>query len=59
MKQPSADILEMEHAIGYSGKVYYIVNQIHRSVILHPNGVEYICIAGASLIITDLRDSHK
>jgi hypothetical protein len=26
MKQPSADILEMEHAIGYSGKVYYILN---------------------------------
>ncbi|CAD8189831.1 unnamed protein product [Paramecium octaurelia] len=52
MKQPSADILEMEHAIGYSGR-------IPRSVILHPNGVEFICIAGASLIITDLRDAHK
>jgi hypothetical protein len=32
---------------------------VARSVILHPNGYEYICIAGASLIITDIGDAHK
>lgn len=60
MKQ-GLDVLEMEHAIGYSGKVQFNHQnlQIAKSVLLLPNGYEYICIAGASLIITDIRDSHK
>lgn len=54
------DVLEMEHAIGYSGRVKFITYyQIPKSVLLHPNGYEYICISGASLIVTDIRDAHK
>jgi hypothetical protein len=35
------------------------MNKIPRSVQIHPNGKEYICISGASLIVTDLDDPHK
>lgn len=56
----NSDVLEMEHAIGYSGRVNLLkIFQIPKSVLLHPNGYEYICISGASLIVTDIRDAHK
>jgi len=45
------DIVELEHAIGFSGK-------IPRSVYLHPNGKDYICIAGGCIVITNLSDPH-
>jgi WD40 repeat protein len=45
-------VVELDHAIGYSGK-------IERSVHLHPNSKDYVMIAGASIIIGDLTDPHN
>ena len=45
-------VVELDHAIGYSGK---IVNSVH----LHPNSKDYVLIAGASIIIGDLTDPHN
>ena len=44
--------MELDHAIGYSGK---IVKSVH----LHPNSKDYVMIAGASIIIGDLTDPHN
>jgi len=48
----SSLVVELDHAIGYSGK-------IPRSVHLHPNSKDYVMIAGASIIIGDLTDIHN
>jgi hypothetical protein len=48
----SAPVVELDHAIGYSGKVV-------RSVHLHPNARDYVTIAGASIIVSDLTDPHN
>jgi WD40 repeat protein len=45
-------IVELDHAIGYSGK---IVNSVH----LHPNASDYVLIAGASIIVGDINDPHN
>jgi WD40 repeat protein len=45
-------IVELDHAIGYSGK---IVNSVH----LHPNATDYVVIAGASIIVGDINDPHN
>lgn len=47
-----SDKIELDHAIGFSGK---IIN----SVYLHPNAKEYILIAGCSFVIGDLSDPHN
>jgi hypothetical protein len=44
--------VELDHAIGFSGK-------IGNSVFLHPNGKEYVMIAGCSVITSDLNDPHR
>lgn len=46
------NILELEHAIGYSGKIV-------QSVYLHPNGKDFIYIAGGCIVICDLNDAHQ
>ena len=48
----SSVIVELDHAIGYSGK---IVNSVH----LHPNATDYVLIAGASIIVGDINDPHN
>lgn len=48
----STPIVELDHAIGYSGQ---IVNSVH----LHPNAREYVLIAGASIIVWDINDPHN
>ena len=50
--QTEANILELEHAIGYSGKIV-------QSVYLHPNGKDFIYIAGGCIVICDLADPHQ
>jgi len=47
-----APIVELDHAIGYSGR-------ITRSVFLHPNSKDYVMISGASIIVGDLTDPHN
>ena len=44
--------LDLEHAIGYSGNIL-------NSMILHPNGINYISIAGGCIVIGDLTDNHN
>ena len=51
-KDPTTDILELEHAIGYSGR-------ITQSSYLHPNGKDFVYIAGGCIGICDLTDPHK
>lgn len=48
----SSDQVELDHAIGFSGK---IVN----SVFLHPNAKDYVLIAGCSVVVGDLSDPHN
>ena len=45
-------VVELDHAIGYSGKII-------RGVWMHPNGKEYVLIAGASIVVGDLNDPHN
>ena len=45
-------VIELEHAIGYSG---HLPSSVH----FHPNGVDYVYIAGTSIIICDLNNSHN
>lgn len=55
MQAPSGGgglIVELDHAIGYSGKVV-------KSVHLHPNSKEFVLVAGASIVIGDLNDPHN
>ena len=49
---PINNILELEHAIGYSGRVI-------QSAYLHPNGKDFVYIAGGCIVICDLADPHK
>ncbi len=49
---PGGVVVELDHAIGYSGKV---VNSVH----LHPNANDYVLIAGASIIVGDINDPHN
>ena len=49
---PKGDVMELEHSIGYSGKIV-------RSVYFHPNGKEFVCISGACIVICDLSDPHQ
>jgi hypothetical protein len=48
----TGDQVELDHAIGFSGK---IVN----SVFMHPNAKDYILIAGCSVVVGDLSDPHN
>ena len=48
----SSDKVELDHAIGFSGKVI-------RSVHLHPNARDYVLIAGCSIVVGDLSDPHN
>lgn len=45
-------ILELEHAIGYSGRII-------QSAYLHPNGKDFVYIAGGCIVICDLEDPHQ
>ncbi len=45
-------LLELEHAIGYSGRIV-------KSVYIHPSGQEVISISGGCLVISDINDPHK
>lgn len=47
----ATDKVELDHAIGFSGKV---VGSVH----LHPNARDYVLIAGCSIVIGDLSDPH-
>ena len=42
-------ILELEHSIGNSAK-------INRSVFYHPNGEDFVSIAGGCVVICNLKD---
>ncbi|KAK2952324.1 putative Cilia- and flagella-associated protein 52 [Blattamonas nauphoetae] len=44
--------LELEHCIG---GIYTVPNTLH----LHPNGKDYVSIAGSSVIISDMTDPHN
>ncbi len=44
--------MELEHAIGHSGK-------ISRSVYLHPNQKDFVYISGGCIVICDLQDPHQ
>jgi hypothetical protein len=48
----TGDQIELDHAIGYSGKV---VN----SVFLHPNTKDFVLVAGCSVVVGDLSDPHN
>lgn len=50
--QQPVSMVELDHAIGFSGKV-------DNSVFLHPNAKEYILIAGCSIVTGDLNDPHS
>ena len=53
--QPTSNnhsIVELDHAIGFSGKV-------NNSVFLHPNSKNYVSIAGSSIVSGDLNDPHS
>ena len=45
-------ILELEHAVGYSGRIV-------QSAYFHPNGKDFIYIAGGCIVICDLKDPHQ
>ena len=47
----SGPIVELDHAIGYSGTIVRLVH-------LHPNGTDYIMVAGAIIIINDQDNQH-
>lgn len=44
--------LELDHAMGYNGS-------LRNSLILHPNIVEYIYIAGGVIIVAEMNDPNK
>jgi len=48
----SSQQVELDHAIGFSGKVL-------NSVFLHPNAKDYVLIAGCSIVVGDLSDPHN
>lgn len=45
-------MVELDHAIGFSGKV-------DNSVFLHPNTKDFVLIAGSSIVCGDLNDPHS
>ena len=45
-------MVELDHAIGFSG-------HISNSVFLHPNSSDYICVAGSSVVASNLNDPHS
>lgn len=47
----TAPIVELDHAIGYSGKLVRLVH-------LHPNSTDYVMVAGAIIIINDQDNQH-
>ena len=47
-----SDKVELDHAIGFSGKV---VGSVH----LHPNAKDYVLVAGCSIVVGDLSDPHS
>ena len=53
---PSSGSMEpeivLEHAIGFAGG-------LPSGLVLHPNGHEYVCAAGGTVIVADLDDSHQ
>ena len=48
----SEGIMELEHAMGYSGRIV-------RSVYIHPSGKEFACISGGCIVISDMNDPHQ
>ena len=48
----NASMVELDHAIGFSGKV-------DNSVFLHPNSKDFVLIAGSSIVTGDLNDPHS
>jgi hypothetical protein len=44
-------IIELEHAIGYSGTIV-------KAVWFHPNGKDFIYISGGCVVISNLEDTH-
>lgn len=48
----NASMVELDHAIGFSGKV-------DNSVFLHPNSKDFVLIAGSSIVSGDLNDPHS
>jgi len=51
MAQTNPGVIELEHSIGYSGEHL-------RSIVLHPNGKNYIYITGACVVMGDLEDPN-
>lgn len=51
MGDPIDPTIELEHAVGFAGQP--------NSLFLHPNGREYIYVAGACVVIADLQDAHQ
>ena len=47
-----AAALELEHAIGYSGRVY-------DALVYHPNGTDFVYPAGGCLVVCDFNDPHN
>lgn len=51
-QQVGNQLVELDHTIGFSGK-------INNSVYLHPNQVNYVSVAGCSVVSCDLNDPHS
>jgi hypothetical protein len=45
-------MIELEHSIGHSAKV-------NRSVFYHPNGKDFVYIAGGCVVICDIHDQNN
>lgn len=44
--------MELEHAIGYSGRIV-------RSVFITPDGQDLVCISGGCIVVSNINDSHQ
>ena len=51
MNEEIPPTIELEHAIGFAGQP--------NSLYLHPNGREYVYLAGACVVIMNLSDAHE
>lgn len=48
----SESVIEMEHAIGFSGRIM-------KSVYIHPSGQHFIYISGGCVVICSISDPHE
>ena len=44
--------VELEHAIGFTGSIL-------NSILFHPNGEDYVYIAGGTVVVANVNDPHN